>query len=69
VDRDPDLVERYLAEPAETVGWWEADMANRNLGCHGGEASTWLAFTNEERTALIEHDYPRRCSRWARTRS
>jgi hypothetical protein len=58
VDRDPDLVERYLAEPAETVTWWEAEMANRILGCHEGEASTWLAFEDDERTALIEHDYP-----------
>jgi hypothetical protein len=26
--------------------------------CHTGEASTWLAFADEERTALAEHDYP-----------
>jgi hypothetical protein len=58
VDRDPDLVERYLAEPAETVAWWEAEMANRILNCHEGEASTWLEFDERERTALIEHDYP-----------
>lgn len=58
VDRDPDLVERYLAEPAETVEWWEAEMANRILNCHTGEASTWLAFEDEERRALVDHDYP-----------
>jgi hypothetical protein len=62
VDRDPKLVERYLAEPAETVAWWETEMANRILGCHGGEASTWLAFEDGERTALIEQT-TRRCSR------
>ena len=58
VDRDPDLVERYLAEPAETVAWWEAEMANRILGCHAGECSTWLALDDEERRALVDHDYP-----------
>jgi hypothetical protein len=59
VDRDPDLIERYLAEPADTVAWWEAEMANRILNCHSGEASTWLAFDDDERAALIDHDYPR----------
>lgn len=57
VDRDPELVERYLAEPADTVAWWEAHMANRILNCHEGEASTWLAFDERERRALVEHDY------------
>jgi len=32
-------------------------MANRLLGCHTGEASTWLAFTDDERRALKEHDH------------
>jgi hypothetical protein len=58
VDRDPDLIERYLAEPADTFAWWEAEMANRILNCHSGEASTWLAFDDDERAALIAHDYP-----------
>lgn len=58
VDRDPELVERYLAEPAALVAWWEADMANRILNCHTDERSTWLAFPDDERTALVEHDYP-----------
>jgi hypothetical protein len=59
VDRDPGLVERYRAEPAATVAWWEQDLANRILNCHAGEASTWLAFDDEERTALAGHDYLR----------
>ena len=58
VDRSPELVERYRAEPRATVAWWEAEQANRILNCHDGEASTWLAFTDEERRALAEHDYP-----------
>jgi hypothetical protein len=58
VDRDPELVERYREQPAEFVSWWESNLANRLLNAHDGEASTWLAFTDEERTALAEHDYP-----------
>ena len=49
VDRDPELVERYRDDPAGTVAWWEAEMANSILNCHSGESSTWLAFTDEER--------------------
>ena len=57
VDRDPDLVERYRAEPEELVSWWESEMANRLLNCVDQEQSTWLAFTAEERAALIEQDH------------
>ena len=57
VDRDPDLVERYRDDPAGTVAWWESEEANRILGCHGGEASTWLKFTDAERDALACHDH------------
>ena len=57
VDRDPDLVERYREDPAGTVAWWEAEMANSILNCHSGEKSTWLAFTDEERSALVAHDH------------
>ncbi len=49
VDRDPELVERYRADPVGTVAWWEATMANQILGCHGGEASTWLSLSDVER--------------------
>jgi len=59
VDRDPDLVERYRADPAGTVTWWESEMANSILNCHGGERSTWLEFTDEERTALRDQDHVR----------
>jgi hypothetical protein len=57
VDRDPELVERYREEPAETVRWWEQEMANQLLNCTADERSTWLEFTDEERTALGEHDH------------
>lgn len=57
VDRDPDLVARYKTDPQGTVTWWEAERANTNLGLIDGERSTWLAFTDEERRALSEHDH------------
>lgn len=57
VDRDPELVERYREDPAGMVAWWEAEQANRILGSIPGEASTWLAFTDEERAALTGHDH------------
>ena len=57
VDRDPALVERYRDDPQGTVQWWETSEANRILACHLGESSTWLRFSDEERTALSTHDY------------
>ena len=42
VDRDPELVERYRADPVGTVAWWEAEEANRILNCVDDEKSTWL---------------------------
>ena len=57
VDRDPELVERYREDPAGTVAWWEAEMANRVLNCVEAERSTWLSFTEDERRALREHDH------------
>ena len=57
VDRSPELVERYRADPAGTVAWWEAEQGGRILNCHDCEASTWLAFTDTEREALAGHDY------------
>jgi hypothetical protein len=57
VDRDPELVERYRNDPAGTVDWWEAELANRILSCTGQERSTWLKLTEEERRALRGHDH------------
>ena len=57
VDRDPELVERYREDPAGTVEWWEAEMANAILNCTTGVRSTWLAFDEDERRALREHDH------------
>jgi hypothetical protein len=57
VDRDPALVERYREDPTGTVTWWEQEMANKLLNCTADERTTWLAFTEEERRALREHDH------------
>jgi hypothetical protein len=57
IDRDPELVERYRADPRETVQWWEAERAGVILNCPEAERSTWPALTAEEREALGTHDY------------
>jgi hypothetical protein len=57
VDRDPALVERYRSSPAELVTWWESTMANQLLNSLDDERSTWLAFSPEEREALVSHDH------------
>ena len=57
IDRDPELVERYREDPAGTVAWWEAEMANTLLNCTPAEKTTWLSFTDDERRALREHDH------------
>jgi hypothetical protein len=59
IDRDPGLVERYRADPAGTVAWWEAEQANVILNCPTAERSTWQKFTTAERSALATHDYVR----------
>ena len=40
IDRDPDLVERYRADPIGTVAWWEAERANVILNLPEIERST-----------------------------
>ena len=59
VDRDPDLVERYRADPIGTVAWWETERANVILNLPELERSTWLEFTDTEREALAAHDFVR----------
>jgi len=57
VDREHELTERYRKDPAGTVAWWEAEMANTLLSCIAAEKSTWLSFTDEERQALATQDH------------
>jgi hypothetical protein len=59
VDRDPELVERYRADPRGTVEWWEAERANVILNVPTSEQTSWLKFDDVEREALATHDYPK----------
>jgi predicted ATPase len=53
-DRDPDLLEQYKSEPAAYLQRWEREIGPR---LSAAETTSWLSFTDQERTALIEHDY------------
>jgi hypothetical protein len=57
IDRDPELVERYRADPVGTVRWWEQEKAGQLLHCIQAEGTTWLSFTDAERAALAGHDH------------
>ena len=69
VDRDPELVERYREDPAGTVAWWEAELANTHPQLHRRRASRpgWRSPTTSARRCASTTTW--RCSRWARTRS
>lgn len=57
VDRDPELLAGYAADPSGLVARWE-DEYGRYLGIGNRvEQTTWLSFTDEERAALVGHDY------------
>ncbi|MGO2113160.1 MAG: hypothetical protein ACTH31_16260 [Pseudoclavibacter sp.] len=58
VDRDPELLAVYKADPAAMVERWERDFAPY-LGAWNQtvERSTVVALTDDERRALVEHDY------------
>jgi hypothetical protein len=57
VDRDPELVERYRADPRGTVEWWETERANVILNVLTAEQTSWLKFDDAERAALASHDH------------
>jgi hypothetical protein len=56
VDRDPELVAAYRADPAALVARWEPEHLGRLTGVDA-EATTWTALTDEERTALVQRDH------------
>jgi hypothetical protein len=58
VDRDPDLLAAYKRDPVALLARWEVDYGPW-LGAGGAhlERTTWLSFTDPERTALETHDY------------
>ena len=57
VDRDPDLVERYRTDPPTRSSGGRARWPTRSSTATRGEKSTWLAFSDEERSALVAHDH------------
>jgi hypothetical protein len=57
VDGDPELLAAYKADPAALLERWEAEYGRRLGTKHTIEQTTWLGFTEQERTALIAHDY------------
>ena len=69
VDRDPELVERYREDPAGTVAWWEAELANTILNCTAARNAPpgWRSPRRSGRRCASTTTW--RCSRWARTRS
>jgi hypothetical protein len=56
VDRDPDYLRRYIEDPRTFVATWEQSIGPKLLGNHG-EASTVHSLTEEEREALVNHDF------------
>jgi hypothetical protein len=57
VDGDPALLAAYKADPAALIDSWEQEYGRR-LGTNNSvEKTTWLSFTDDERSALVNHDY------------
>ncbi|GHH81241.1 hypothetical protein GCM10018793_38100 [Streptomyces sulfonofaciens] len=56
VDRDPELTEAYRADPAALVERWERERMRVLTGVPGDD-TTWTRLTDEERGALVAHDY------------
>ena len=57
VDRDPELLAAYKADPAALVTQWEQQIGPWLGTGDRVEKTTWLSFTDDERTALVDHDY------------
>jgi hypothetical protein len=57
VDGNPELLAAYKENPTELIDRWEQDYGRR-LGTNNSvEETTWLSFTEVERSALVNHDY------------
>lgn len=56
VDRDPTLLYRYAEDPASLVASWEQALGPALLG-NDIESSSVHSLTDEERDALVRHDY------------
>jgi hypothetical protein len=54
IDRDPEWVASYKADPEATIDRWEKEVG---IWLNSAEKTSWLSFTDEERRALINYDY------------
>lgn len=54
VDRNPEYLRRYAEDPTNFVPTWEQSIGPK---LNEVETSTVHGFTDEERQALIDHDY------------
>jgi hypothetical protein len=54
IDRDPELLQAYAENPREMVARWEQSIGPQ---LNNVERSTVHSLTDEEREALINHDY------------
>jgi hypothetical protein len=57
VDRDPALLAEFKSDPQALVERWEQDYGQVLGTGHTVERTSWLTFTDDERRALIDHDY------------
>jgi len=58
VDGDPSLLAEYKADPAALVARWETEIGPwLGTGARTVERTSWISLTEEERRALVEHDY------------
>lgn len=57
IDRDPELLARYKADPQAMVDDWDADYGRRLGNGSTVERTSWLSLEPDERQALIDHDY------------
>src|ERR671915_111078 len=58
-DRNPDLLAVYKADPEAALARWEQEDGRWLDQKSTVERTSWLSFTDEERAALVEHDYVR----------
>ncbi|OAE48348.1 hypothetical protein [Agrobacterium tumefaciens] len=56
VDRDPDLLRRYIDEPSSLVASWEQSVGPVLCG-NAAELSTVHVLNEDERDALAGHDF------------
>ncbi|MEV7693287.1 hypothetical protein AB0N73_08125 [Microbacterium sp. NPDC089189] len=57
VDRDPELLAAYASDPDALIERWEQEYGQWLGAGHRVEKTSWLAFTDQERRALRDHDY------------